>query len=65
MGGLYKLNVHIGGTEMMKHVLSNLPESYYNFLNLKNELDYEDNTLTIGSISYKLLVKYCHINVLT
>ena len=35
MGGLYKLNVHIGGTEMMKHVLSNLPESYYNFFKSK------------------------------
>ena len=61
---LQKMNVHINNTEIMAHILSNLPEAYNNMLgNLDENLDDNKDPLNIKRICDKILKKYDQINV--
>ena len=57
------MDVHIDDSEIMTHILSNLPESYKNILEiLEDDLDYDNNPQTIDRIHDKLLVRYDQMN---
>ena len=54
-----KTNVHIYDSEMMTHVLLNLPEEYQTIVEiLEDKLNDKDDPLTIESISDNILVKF-------
>ena len=54
-----KLDTQIDDSEMMTHILLNLPEEYQDIVEiLEDKLDEDKNTLTINMICYKLSVKY-------
>ena len=62
-GDLRKLDVKIDGSEMMTHILSNLPEEYQNIVEiLEYGLDDDSNTLNIKRIRDKLSVKFDRMN---
>ena len=54
-----QINLHIDDSQMMTHILSNLPEVYQNILEiLEDYLDDEDAPQTIKRIRDKLSEKY-------
>ena len=62
-GDLRKLDVQIDDSEVMTHILSNLPEEYQNIVEtIEYKLDYEENPLAIDRIHDKLSVKYYRMN---
>ena len=53
------MDVQIDESEIMTHILSNLPEEYQTIVEiLEGILDDENHPLTIKRVSNKLLVKY-------
>ena len=63
IGELQKLNVHIDESEMITHILLNLPEEYQTIVEiLEEKLDDKDDPLTIERIRDKFLVKFDQVN---
>ena len=53
------MGIKIDDSEMMTHIIQNLPEEYQNMVQMiKYRLDDEDNCLTIERIGDKHLIKY-------
>ena len=62
-GDLQKLYVHIDNSEIMTHILSNLPEEYQTAVEiLEEKLYYKDDSLTIEKIREKNSVGFDSMN---
>ena len=62
-GDPQKLDVHVDDSEMITHIISNLHKEYQTIVEiLEDNLDYDDNPLTIERIRDKLSVKFDRMN---